>query len=272
LANKALDDVGTPYHQVAAWAGAVPRDHAIEFFTTNYDLLLEQALEDCRVPYFDGFAGVRKPFFDLRAMEEDALPPRWARLWKLHGSINWYQIPGSGVFRGSAGEDAGVQARDTPSHLKYEESRRMPYLAMMDRLRAFLRQPSCVLVTSGYSFRDEHINEAIVQSLQASPSSMAFGLLFGQLHEYPMAVDLSRRCTNLSLLAENGGIVNCRECDWEDRAVEWATDPAHSATEAAELELRDESACRRFDLGNFSALGRFLDGLARRGTTVGGHD
>lgn len=60
-----------------------------EIFTTNYDLLMEQAFERGSVPYFDGFVGCVKPFFDQRAIEDDVIPARWARLWKLHGSINW---------------------------------------------------------------------------------------------------------------------------------------------------------------------------------------
>ena len=94
----------------------------VEFFTTNYDLLLEQALEDCRVAYFDGFTGVRRPFFDIRAMEEDRLPSRWARVWKLHGSLNWYHHPNRGVLRGTQSENE-LQRVIHPSHLKYEESR-----------------------------------------------------------------------------------------------------------------------------------------------------
>ena len=46
-----------------------------------------------------------------------------------------------------------------PSYMKYQESRRMPYLAMVDRLRAFLKQPTSTLILCGYSFRDEHVNE-----------------------------------------------------------------------------------------------------------------
>ena len=99
LADKELPNAGTAYHHIALWSGATSRENPIEIFTTNYDLLMEQALEDCRVPYFDGFAGARKPFFDIRAMEEDQLPSRWSRLWKLHGSINWYQDPVKGVLR-----------------------------------------------------------------------------------------------------------------------------------------------------------------------------
>jgi hypothetical protein len=79
----------TPYHRLAEWIGGIPREQPIEIFTTNYDLLMEQALEERHIPYFDGFVGSRETFFDLHAIENELLPPRWARLWKLHGSINW---------------------------------------------------------------------------------------------------------------------------------------------------------------------------------------
>jgi hypothetical protein len=42
----------------------------------------------------------------------------------------------------------------------------MPYLAMLDRLRAFLKQPAGVLIIAGFSFGDDHLNEIIVQGLQ----------------------------------------------------------------------------------------------------------
>src|ERR1700690_676047 len=98
VVDRTLPTALTPYDSVASWVNAIRRDDPVEVFTTNYDLLLEQAFEGARVPYFDGFAGARRPFFDLRSMEEDVLPPRWARLWKLHGSINWYHAPDKGTF------------------------------------------------------------------------------------------------------------------------------------------------------------------------------
>jgi hypothetical protein len=92
----------TPYHQLAAWVGGVARTHAIEVFTPNYDLLVEQAFEAHKIPYFDGFVGARQAFFDLASVESDILPARWARLWKLHGSINWWRTTAEEVVRKSA--------------------------------------------------------------------------------------------------------------------------------------------------------------------------
>lgn len=267
LANKALPSTDTPYHRVASWIDAIGRESPVEIFTTNYDLLMEQAFEDRRVPYFDGFAGSRQPFFDIRAMEEDKLPPRWARLWKLHGSINWYQVPTKGVFRGASNEE-GRKRVIHPSHLKYEESRRMPYLAMIDRLRAFLRQPSATLVLCGYSFRDEHLNEVIVQGLQGTQTAIAFALLFGKLVKYPQATRLATERPNLSLLASDAAVIGSRQSGWAEKDSEAVPPGSGRWVVWTPIDPADENSKRtaEFQLGDFAMFGQFvheLIGVAR---------
>ena len=267
LANQDLPGNETAYHRIAAWIDAGVRMLPVEVFTTNYDLLMEQAFEDSRVPYFDGFAGVRKPFFDLRAMEEDQLPARWARLWKLHGSINWFQDSRRGVFRG-AKDDKETKRVIHPSHLKYDESRRMPYLAMMDRLRAFLKQPSAVLVVSGYSFRDDHINEVIVQGLQANPTAIAFALLFGKMGQYAKAIPLAKERSNLSLLALDEAVIGTRREAWMQRPADMIDSIASSWVLWADGDEQDGKPMRRAEvpLGDFKVLGDFLQELI--GSTI----
>jgi hypothetical protein len=262
--HKELPGPSTPYHQVAAWAHAIPRAYPVEVFTTNYDLLLEQAFEDVRVPYFDGFAGVRRPFFDLRAMEEDQIPSRWARLWKLHGSINWYQVEGKGVFRGTPLD--GIKAKRVihPSHLKYQDSRRMPYLAMLDRLRAFLKNPAATLVLSGYSFRDEHINEVLVQNLEATQTSVAFALMYDKMASYPEADNLARLRPNLNVLARDGAVIGGQSIRWpsvEKSALSHVDGPWLRWT-PSDPKFPEAKQSAELTLGDFSALGRFLQDLA----------
>ncbi|HEV2173564.1 MAG TPA: SIR2 family protein [Nitrospira sp.] len=206
--NKPLPSTDSPYHGMAAWISGMPRHEAVEVFTTNYDLLIEQALEETRTPFFDGFVGSREPFFDIAAIEDDPLPPRWARLWKIHGSINWVLGHDDAVIRSESGGGAQLIY---PSHLKYEQSRRMPYLAMLDRLKGFLRRPSAVLVAVGYSFGDDHINEVLVQGLQGNSTAMGFGLLFDSLGAYGQALNLAKRRVNLTLLARDRGVIATRE-------------------------------------------------------------
>lgn len=262
VVDKALPDDNSPYHSIASWVDAVRRENPVEIFTTNYDLLMEQAFEDSQVPYFDGFAGVQKPFFDLRAMEEDMLPPRWARLWKLHGSINWYQEKNRGVFRGST-QEKNVKRVIHPSHLKYQESRRMPYLAMIDRLRAFLKQPTSTLIICGYSFRDEHINEAIVQGLQSSQNTIAFALIYGNISGYKQATDLARKCSNLNILACDAGVICKQDAKWPERDAESVEKYNIKWIKWTPIIPKQKNSKMKseFVLGDFALFGSFLQEL-----------
>ncbi len=263
VADKSLPNAETPYHRIAAWVDAVRRENPIEVFTTNYDLLMEQAFEDSHVPYFDGFAGVRKPFFDLRAMEEDMLPPRWARLWKLHGSVNWYQVTTKGVFRGTSNDDGGSKRVIHPSYLKYQESRRMPYLAMIDRLRAFLKKPTATLILCGYSFRDEHINEVIVQGLQTTQTAVAFALLFDKIAEYSQAVALASKRANLNILALDGAVISGQESKWPEKDAELVSSDNGKWVNWKPSDPANENGKRmaEFALGDFAVFGQFLQEL-----------
>lgn len=267
LIQKAVDvslpSAKTPYHHVASWVDGIGREKPVELFTSNYDLLMEQALEECGVAYFDGFAGSRKPRFNLRAIEEDVLPARWARLWKLHGSINWYQMTSGGVFRGTTTEEDAPRRVIHPSYLKYQEGRRLPYLAMVDRLRAFLKQPTAALVICGYSFRDEHINEVILQGLQSTQTGIAFGLLHGKLGEYPAAVALASARANLSLLALDGAVVSTRKARWPEKSKDAVSDVG-PGVRWRPVDPANEKSNRiaEFTLGDFAVLGHFLRDLA----------
>ena len=194
-----------PYDDLAIWAHAVTRDIPIRIFTTNYDLLLETAFERKGVPFFDGFAGAKEPFLDSAAIEEDDLPPRWTRLIKLHGSSNWVMRDDQRVVRVNAG-DGDERRLIHPSHLKYTESRRMPYLAMFDQLRDFLKNQSATLITVGYSFNDDHINDLLCQGLRGNASAKIFGLMYKELKKYTSAVAIAEQHLGLSLLAGDGGI------------------------------------------------------------------
>lgn len=236
----------SPYHYLVDWVGAISRAKPLQLFTTNYDLLMEQALEDRQIPFFDGFIGARAPFFDLRAIEDEQAPSRWVRLWKLHGSINWKYSENGSVTRCFPVPPGSDGVLIHPSELKYDESRRMPYLAMMDRLRNFLKQPSAFLVTVGYSFADDHLNEVIMQGVRGNPTSAAYALLYKNLSEELAADKLSTKLpTNISIVARDAGVVR------GDRA-EWLVDPDANPGVAGTVS----------ELGDFGAFAKFLRSLA----------
>jgi len=248
----------TPFHHLATWIADVQRAHAVEIFTSNYDLLMEQALEQRLAPYFDGFVGSDSTFFDVASMEQDALPARWSRLWKVHGSINWWRTNNGNIERRKDWV-AGDRQMIYPSHLKYDQSRRLPYLAMLDRLKTFLARDQAVLVTCGYSFTDQHLNEIILQGLEGNPKSVCFALLYADRANYPEAVKRARKRSNLSLLAVDGAVLNTIERDWHSNKKE--DHLLHGlAVEMATTAPRTNSPAERckFLLGDFKAFGAFL--------------
>jgi len=263
----------TAYHQLAAWIGSIPRAHPVEVFTSNYDLLMEQAFEECGVPYFDGFSGSDRTFFDVPSMEQVSLPPRWARLWKVHGSINWWRTKDGDIQRRETGTADACQMIH-PSHLKYDESRKMPYLAMQDRLRSFLARGQTVLVTCGYSFLDGHINQAILDGLGGNPSAVCFGLVFGNRATAASAIEKVGHRGNLRLLGADGGILGTVNRDWhaKPKSDNQMHDLAVRNGNIGDRTTAPNDRCK-FLLGDFKSLGLFLaDQLARRGQDDGSDD
>lgn len=263
LSNQQLPEADTPYHHVADWISMTPRAKPVELFTTNYDLLAEEALEDRRVPFFDGFVGSRRPFFDAYSVEEDQLPSRWTRLWKLHGSINW-TTGSSGIVYKTNEEQNENPSLIHPSHLKYSESRRMPYVAMVDRLRSFLKQPGVVLCTCGFSFSDQHLNDAILQCLQGNLTAVVFAFLHGRLEEYAGPIRLATSRSNFLLLAEDAGVIGTKRAPWR------VPDSRGDNSELSAIETQDAcgvTACK-LKLGDFARYGQFLRDISGNGQSA----
>lgn len=260
----------TPYHRLCKWIKSIDRKVAVELFTTNYDLLMEQALEDLEVPYFDGFVGSRRSFFDLRAVEDNLIPTHWSRLWKIHGSINWYQEKVGDqkkVYRSSEIKK-NASYLIYPSHLKYEESRKMPYLALIDQLNRFIRKKSSFLILSGYSFNDGHLNDTIINALKANPTAMVLGLMYDRyetksgaddpVERYPAAYRLAEKQHNLNIWTYDKAIIGTNLGGWSKAPngdgdldlLKFVCDP----------KITDESAVSEdlIKLGDFSVLTDFL--------------
>ena len=253
--NKGLPDGENSYRRLAKWVSSIDRVVPVEFFTTNYDLLLEQALEEQSVAYYDGFSGSRYPFFDIHTVERNDLPAYWARLWKLHGSVNW-KIDGNNVFRVSK-DVAGSPELIYPSKLKYDQSRKMPFLAMSDRLTDFLLKPHAVLMVCGYSFSDEHINDTIINALKVNQSANVIVFMFGKIKNVdgtqnsPEAINRAMERPNLSVWYDDNAIIGAQEYEW----TEYDKDNKDFA--GFMLNMVD----KRVSLGDFNAFTSFLKQL-----------
>lgn len=261
--GKPLPKHRCAYHRLASWIGGLQRTAPVDVFTPNYDLLIDEAFEQQRIPHFDGFVGSREPFFDIASIEQDAIPRRWARLWKVHGSINWQRRDDGTVFRAQGPADKG-KAMIYPSHLKYDQSRRMPYLAMIDRMRAFFHATGSaqkfgppVLVVCGYSFSDDHLNEVLLDGLRGNQAAHCFALAYEGLDKVKALAGFAAEQPNLTVLASDGAVVGTRRGFYgaphnsHANAEPWiSTEPAATAGATADPVVR----CRLGDFHYFTLL------------------
>jgi hypothetical protein len=239
----------TPYHELVAWISGTQRPHAVEVFTTNYDLLFEEAFEFAKAPYFDGFTGGHAPFFDPVTVAGDDLPPRWSRLWKLHGSLGWRVENGVVVRSGGTYSSELVY----PDHLKYDLTQKQPYSALFERLKRFLLTPDTLLLTAGFSFRDAHINAVLDEALAMNANASLIAFQFQSLAAEEPACKLAYEHPNVSVYASDAAVIGGVAGRWRPG------DPPKNWTEirASFWGTRHGSAEPVFLLGDFAAFSRF---------------
>ena len=246
-----LPEAPNPYSELVSWISGTQREHSIEVFTPNYDLLLEEAFERARVAYFDGFTGSHSPFFDPASVSSDELPARWSRLWKLHGSLGW-KISEIAVVR--TGQRNATELI-YPDHLKYDQVTRLPYSALFERLRRFLTTPDTLLICSGFSFLDAHICAVLDEALSANAHTAILAFQYRGLEDESSAVKLARSRPNMSVYARDGAVINGVAGRWQPGQL-----PNEEWEEIRRTFWKSASHDKpaEFLLGDFAKLAQFL--------------
>jgi hypothetical protein len=235
-----------PYSELVSWINGINRKYAVEIFTTNYDLLAENALERAKTPYFDGFSGSKSAFFDPSSISKNDLPPRWVRLWKLHGSIGWESNAHGEVVRVPNSTNANMVY---PSHIKYDQTQAAPFSSLFERLKNFILEPDALILSTGFSFADTHISSRILECLMANPTAALFAFQFNNLADEKAAKELALKCSGISVFCSDGAVINGVEAKWKI-----GTPPTKNWHEIREEYYKDG----KFILGDFLRLARFL--------------
>lgn len=149
----------------------------VDYLVLNYDTVLEDALALERIPFSDGLDGGVTGWWSPETFDRDGLA---ARVYKLHGSINWCEFPGDPLPRrvGDRLQIVGANERRVliwPASTKYRETQLDPYAQLAERARRILRPTrgsQCVLVVCGYRFGDVHINHELDRALRASTGDL----------------------------------------------------------------------------------------------------
>jgi hypothetical protein len=148
----------------------------VEFFTTNYDTLLEDALALGGIEFQDGFIGGGVAFWSVRNYASQTVTR--AVVSKLHGSIDWYR-PRSGptnllrIRHGDTYPAHNGSVMIYPQATKYLNTQRDPFAEIFQRFRKRLSHGSDhVLLVCGYSFGDQHINAEIEIAMSSSRNQL----------------------------------------------------------------------------------------------------
>ena len=179
--SELLEVYKTFYKKLLTRNSTLPR---LNIFTTNYDLYSERAMDSLGIHYVNGFTGGISKYFNptifnyALAEKMDLSQSKWNvidnffYLYKIHGSVNWVENDDEGkLFKIQEIQDPTfntLKDKETvmihPTPLKYNASLGSPYSDLFREFQKKLMQNNNILVTIGYSFSDEHINNLIFQA------------------------------------------------------------------------------------------------------------
>lgn len=153
----------------------------LNIITTNYDLMVEEAAALDGYTIFDGFTFERNPIFDADMFnwnlvksvpnlntKENIYRKKVMNLLKIHGSIDWFRGDDQKIHRGMASDKKPIMI--FPSSDKYMQSYEDPYFELFTEFQSLLRRSNTLLVTSGFSFSDNHIAQMIMDALRNNES------------------------------------------------------------------------------------------------------
>lgn len=164
-------------------------------FTTNYDMVVENALDELGYPYIDGFSGtvdrrLNLAFYGLDfhrvetttqsvlARAEGAL-----YLYKVHGSLNWRSFTTRDRVTGLESLEVKQRNGDDlddelvliyPTSAKEGDTLAYPYSDLLRLLGDAVQQEDTAVLVCGYGFADPHINRLLLRSLATNSALNVF--------------------------------------------------------------------------------------------------
>jgi hypothetical protein len=155
----------------------------VQYYVLNYDTLIEDALGLERVPYIDGFIGGATGWWEPSTFGTNG---EAARVFKIHGSIDWCLLEGDSLPRRIRPEikteSRKKQVLIYPAATKYQETQRDPFAQLLQHMRLSLcpsERKEMVLAICGYNFGDSHIDLEIENALYQSNGRLTIAAFTG---------------------------------------------------------------------------------------------
>lgn len=137
----------------------------INIITTNYDRLAEYACDQGRIHHYTGFM---HGFFRQLAAPTEITSARRANIWKVHGSLDWFQSPleDTVALSNIQGIPDNYQPQIvTPGTQKYQKTHLEPFRSIIHNADQAINEAGSYLCI-GYGFNDEHIQPKLMSKCQ----------------------------------------------------------------------------------------------------------
>lgn len=212
------------------------KHNRLKLFTTNYDMLFEQAANECGFTMIDGFTFTFPRVFNGNNYDYDIVIRKNSRitaqenyaskvfhLYKLHGSLDWERDNESDQIRKCDFVNNKRPVMIFPSSIKYETSYEQPFFEMMSRFQTELRMDNALLIIIGYSFGDKHINSMIFEALELN-HSLQLVIVDPCIENFDEIIKRTQRSANIMLI----------KCDFKELALNYPYSYAYSQEEMGE--------------------------------------
>lgn len=212
------------------------KHNRLKLFTTNYDMLFEQAANECGFTMIDGFTFTFPRVFNGNNYDYDIVIRKNSRitaqenyagkvfhLYKLHGSLDWEKDEESGQIRKCDFANNKTPVMIFPSSIKYETSYEQPFFEMMSRFQTELRMDNALLIIIGYSFGDKHINSMIFEALELN-HSLQLVIVDPYIENFEEIIKRTERSANIMLI----------KCDFNELALNYPYSYAYGQEEMGE--------------------------------------
>ncbi|RPZ58247.1 SIR2 family protein [Pseudomonas aeruginosa] len=133
----------------------------LNIVTTNYDRLAEYACDQGRIHHYTGFT---HGFFRQLAPPTEITSARRANIWKVHGSLDWFQSPLEDTVALSNNQEIPDNYQPqivTPGTQKYQKTHLEPFRSIINNADQAINEAGSYLCI-GYGFNDEHIQPKLM--------------------------------------------------------------------------------------------------------------
>lgn len=159
------------------------KEQKLNIITTNYDTLIEDSANSEGFTVLDGFKFAQSAIFDASMFDwhlikdvpnirtdEVEYMSKVINLLKIHGSLTWEL---SSTKKSIIRKPKNIVKNPVmvfPSSDKYAQSYQEPYFELFTKFQELVKRNNTLLITSGFSFADNHISRMILQAVKSNGS------------------------------------------------------------------------------------------------------